>query len=349
MRFIPGTSAAEFSQWAVSAGLPAYRGRQIAEWIYTKLTDDPEEMTSLPRELRQKLARDFVSPALTEIDCTSSRDGVIKPLLRLHDGEAVEMAVIPTDERITLCLSTQVGCAVGCRFCASGANGLKRNLTSGEMLAEFLYGCRLAGRRCDNIVFMGIGEGMMNFAELSVALEKLTSPEFFNLSPRRITVSTSGFVPGMLKFAELKKEYTLAISLHAPDDLTRAKLIPDNCRYPISEILAAADLCRRNSGRDYTLEYTMVAGINDSLEAAAALGSIAKRHHAKVNLIPYNETGNSGEFRRPPKLRIEEFHRAVAAAGARVTRRVERGSGKAAACGQLRIQHLSASEKENSK
>jgi len=343
MKFIPGTSAAEFSRWATDSGLPAYRGRQIAEWVYTRLTGDPEEMTSLPKEVRQKLAADFVSPAAVPVTTLTSKDGVIKPLLRLHDGETVEMAVIPADERVTLCLSTQVGCAVGCRFCASGANGLKRNLCSGEMLAEFLYGCRTAGRRCDNIVFMGIGEGMMNFTELAETLEKLTSPDFFGLSPRRITVSTSGFVPGMLKFAELAKEYTLAISLHAPDDATRAKLIPEKCRYPIAEILAAADLCRKKSGRDYTLEYTMVSGINDSLEAAAALGGIARRHHAKVNLIPYNETGSSNEFRRPPKSRIEEFHRAVAATGARVTRRVERGSGKGAACGQLRIQERSSS------
>ena len=155
------------------------------------------------------------------------------------------------------------------------------------------------------------------------------------MSPRRITVSTSGFVPGMLKFAELEKEYTLAISLHAPDDVTRAKIIPDKLRYPIEEILAAADVCREKSGRLYTLEYTLLAGINDSAAQAQALGELARRHHAKINLIPYNETDSA--YRRPAREVIENFEKIASSTGATVTRRVERGSKSAAACGQLRV------------
>jgi len=341
-KFLTELSAAAAEAWAVGAGLSAYRGRQIVEWICRRLEFDPERMTSLPLEVRRRLAAEFPLPAV-EADRRETPDGVVKTALRLCDGEVIEMAVIPAEDgRRTLCLSTQVGCAVGCRFCASGADGVRRNLAAGEMIAEFLCGCRIIGSRCDNIVFMGIGEGMMNFDELAAALERFTSPEYFALSPRRITVSTSGYVPGMLRFAGLRREYNLAVSLHAPDDATRSLLIPDRCRYPIAEILAAADRCREANGRDFTLEYTLCDGINDSPAAARALGELAVRHHAKVNLIPCN--AGTGEFRRPPKAAVEAFHRAVAATGARVTRRVERGSRGVAACGQLRIHTINSQE-----
>ena len=192
------------------------------------------------------------------------------------------------------------------------------------------------------IVFMGIGEGLLNFDELAKTLEILTAPEYFAMSPRRITVSTSGYIPGMERFARLKKEYNLAVSLHAVTDDIRAKLIPPNVRYAINDILDAADRCRDANGRQYTLEYTMISGINDDLASAEKLGAIAKAHHAKVNLIPYNSTG--GEFRRPEKSVIEAFQQTVAATGARVTRRVERGGKKTAACGQLRIHHQNSGD-----
>ena len=343
VKFLTGLSRAEAEAWATGAGLPAYRGRQILDWICRRLESDPERMTSLPLDLRRRLAAEFPLPCV-ETARDEAPDGVVKAALRLHDGEVIEMAVIPAEDgRRTLCLSTQVGCAVGCRFCASGADGVRRNLAAGEMIAEFLCGCRIIGSRCDNIVFMGIGEGMMNFDELALALDRLTDPEYFGLSPRRITVSTSGYVPGMLRFAELRREYNLAVSLHAADDATRARLIPDRCRWPIAEVLAAADRCREANGRDYTIEYTLCEGVNDSPAAARALGELAVKHHAKVNLIPCNAV--NGEFRRPPKVAVEAFHRAVAATGARVTRRVERGSRGVAACGQLRIRTINPEEK----
>ena len=329
---LAGTPAGELAEYLRSRGLPAYRAKQIRKWICEKFTADPAAMTDLPESLRETLAADFLAPSLT-VDGRLSAPDAEKLRLKLHDGEFVEMALLPAGERLTFCLSTQVGCPVRCRFCASGAFGLKRNLVSGEMIEELLAGVACAGRRPDNLVFMGIGEGLMNFAELSRTLADLTGDLGF--SPRRITVSTSGFVPGMREFAKLRREYTLAVSLHAPDDTTRAKLIPDACRYPIAEILETADLCRAENGRDYTLEYALISGVNDAPEQADALGRIAYLHHAKVNLIPYNET--TGEFRRPPERRIREFESRVAATGARVTRRVERGGGSGAACGQLRI------------
>jgi 23S rRNA (adenine2503-C2)-methyltransferase len=334
-RLLIDTQADELAAWLRERNEPVFRARQITDWIFGKLTLEPEKMKNLPAGLRKSLAEDFYAPSCRVAErAASGRDGVVKLRLVLHDGESVELVVIPAQERVTLCLSTQVGCPVGCRFCASGANGLVRNLRAGEMLEEFLLGCAEAGRKCDNIVFMGIGEGLLNFDELVKVLDSLTSPEKFAMSPRRITVSTSGFVPGIMKLAALEKEFTLAVSLHAPDDATRAKIIPGKLRYPVSEILEAADVYREKSGRLCTLEYTLLEGVNDSVEQAEALGRLAVRHRAKVNLIPYNET--SGAYRRPRREVIEKFTSAVAASGAAVTRRVERGAKSAAACGQLR-------------
>ena len=338
---LAGSSLPELTGYFRSLGAPAYRAKQVWKWIHEKFVIDPRRMSDVPEPLRERLAADFLAPSLTVDDRVDAADAG-KLRLKLHDGEFIEMAILPARERLTFCLSTQVGCPVRCRFCASGVFGLKRNLRSGEMLEELLAGVAAAGRRPDNLVFMGIGEGLMNFSELSAALAALTDD--FGFSPRRITVSTSGFVPGMREFARLRREYTLAVSLHAPDDVTRAKLIPDTCRYPIGEVLAAADLCRSENKRDYTLEYTLISGVNDAPEQATALGKLAFDHHAKVNLIPYNET--TGEFRRPAERRLREFEAAVAATGARVTRRVERGGGSDAACGQLRIRAL---QKRNGK
>ena len=315
-------------------GFPAFRASQIDSWLHTHCVTDPEGMKNLPAPLKAALKQDFHAPGSQIAEISSSPDKVEKLLLKLHDGEHIEMVVIPSAERLTFCLSTQVGCPVGCYFCASGRNGLTRNLTAGEMLEEFCIGTTHAGRP-DNLVFMGIGEGLLNFEELAKTLNSLVDD--FTFSPRRITVSTSGFVPGMKKFASLKREFNLAVSLHAPDDTTRAKLIPPKLRYPVNEILNAADEIARANNRQYTLEYTLIEGINDSIEHAEKLGRIAFARHAKINLIPYNETG--GSFRRPKSQVIDDFENAAKSTGARVTRRIERGSAETAACGQLRAKN----------
>ncbi|MBE6356065.1 MAG: 23S rRNA (adenine(2503)-C(2))-methyltransferase RlmN [Lentisphaerae bacterium] len=310
---------------------PAFRAKQIHSWLHDRCIIDPEDMKNLPSDLKSALKADFHAPGSIIAASSKSPDQVEKLLLKLHDGELIEMVIIPSDKRLTFCLSTQVGCPVGCYFCASGRNGLTRNLSAGEMLEEFCIGTLRAGRP-DNLVFMGIGEGLLNFEQLAITLNSLVDD--FVFSPRRITVSTSGFVPGMKKFAGLKREFNLAVSLHAPDDETRSKLIPPQLRYPVAEILRAADQIALANNRQYTLEYTLIAGINDSLAHAEKLGKIAFAHHAKINLIPYNETG--GQFRRPSPQTISEFETAVSNTGARITRRVERGSSETAACGQLR-------------
>ncbi len=337
--FLAGFQREMLKDFCLANNLPAFRAEQIAGWIYDKLVIDPEKMTNLPAALKEALVNDFYAPASVVAETAVSGDGLCKLRLELFDGESIETVIIPAGDRVTLCLSTQVGCPVGCRFCASGEFGLTRNLTAGEILEEFIITSGVAGRKPDNIVFMGIGEGLLNFDELSAALNILTHENYFGLSPRRITVSTSGYIPGMKRFTALGKEYNLAISLHAVNDKKRALLIPDHLRYPVSEILEAADEYRDTIGRQYTLEYTMVAGINDSLEDAGALAAIARQHRAKINLIPLNQT--NGKFCRPAKNVIQDFEKKIASAGARVTRRVERGLKKGAACGQLRSAALS--------
>lgn len=338
--FLAGADTALLEKWCSVRDLPKFRVKQLQNWLYQRVECDPDAMLNLPQNMRTLLKEDFHAPGCRIAEIVSSGDGVEKLLLSLHDGECIEMVVIPADERLTFCLSTQVGCPVGCYFCASGKNGLTRNLTCGEILEEFMLGVKHAGFP-DNLVFMGIGEGLLNTEQLFPALATLTSPDGFGLSPRRITVSTSGYVPGMLKFAELKKEYNLAVSLHAVSDEIRAKLIPPRIRFSIAEILKAADLCRDNNNRQYTLEYTMIAGVNDDLDSAKKLAKIAIDHHAKINLIPYNATDDS--FRRPERSVIENFETEIKSAGARVTRRVERGGKKSAACGQLRISRMKKS------
>ena len=329
--FLAAASADELKKYCISHGFPAFRANQIKQWICGHAITDPMEMRNLPNDLKNALCQDFHAPGSKISGISGSPDGVEKLLLQLHDQENIEMVIIPSEKRLTFCLSTQVGCPVGCYFCASGRHGLTRNLSAGEMLEEFCIGTQRAGRP-DNLVFMGIGEGLLNFESLAQTLNTLVDD--FTFPPRRITVSTSGFVPGMKKFAGLKREFNLAVSLHAPDDNTRSKLIPAQLRYPIAEILAAADEIAHANNRQYTLEYTLIAGINDSIEHASKLGRIAFAHHAKINLIPYNETG--GTFHRPAPEIIDRFEAAVAATGARITRRIERGADKTAACGQLR-------------
>lgn len=343
-KFLCEQNSETLASFCKENSIPAFRAKQIMSWIFEHRELDPEKMLNLPKSLRELIAGEFYAPSSKTAELSSSGDGVEKLAIDLYDGECIEMVVIPQDERISFCLSTQVGCPVQCVFCASGKHGLVRNLHAGEMLEQFILGCRRIQRLPDNIVFMGIGEGLLNFNALALTLERLTGEEFFNMSPRRITVSTSGYVPGMLKFAELKREFNLAVSLHAVDDETRAKLIPPAVRYPIADILRAADICRDANNRQYTLEYTMIDNINCELSMARKLGEIALKHHAKINLIPFNETGSS--CRRPSKEVIEEFEDAVKSTGARVTRRVERGSKKTAACGQLRNYRMQKSSGE---
>ena len=320
-----------------SLGQPLFRAKQIMDWVFKHYELNPDRMLNLPLKLRNELKNKFICLSSEIKEISKSDDETEKLLISLADGEAVEMVIIPSRDRMTFCLSTQVGCPVGCRFCASGEDGLVRNLKAHEIIEQLYHGIAHSGGFPDNIVFMGIGEGLLNFDNLAAALWKITEPDYIGMSPRRITISSSGYVPGIYRLMELDKPFILALSLHAADDETRAEIIPDKLRYPIADILKACDDYEQKIGRMVTFEYTLLAGINDSRAAAGKLAALARRHHAKVNLIPYNET--TKEFKRPKEIDILNFRDILEKAGITVMLRLEKGGKVNAACGQLRAKH----------
>ncbi|UDQ97070.1 23S rRNA (adenine(2503)-C(2))-methyltransferase RlmN [Lentisphaerota bacterium WC36G] len=316
---------------------PKFRAKQLAEWLYKKLILDANSMKNIPAKLFDKLTEnDFTTCSSEIIKKQQSHDGTTKILIQLADNEVIESVIIPSDKRITFCLSTQVGCPVQCYFCASGKNGLTRNLSAGEIVEQFIHCCSIIGHKLpSNIVFMGIGEGLLNLENLLNALEIISSENEINLGARRITVSTSGWVPGIVKLADQEKQFNLALSLHAVDDEMRSKLIPGKMRYPVNKILEACRYYRQKTNRMVTYEYTLLKGINDSIVAAKKLTTLALENRAKVNLIPYNSTENNG-FYRPSAKRINEFSSILEKAGVQVSVRREMGNDVDAACGQLR-------------
>ena len=337
---LPGIDAPALQTYLASINEKPFRGKQILDWLYNKCEFDAEKMLNLPRALRDKLIADNMSLRSRVAESEAGSGGTEKLLIELADKQMIEMVLIPAPERMTFCLSTQVGCPVRCRFCASGSHGLIRNLSCGEILEEFYHGVRKHGALPDNIVFMGIGEGLLNWKNLRRALEVLAapSPDGFNMSPRRITVSTSGYIPGMEEFATWGRPFNLAVSLHAVDDDTRSRLIPDNVRYPVNEILQACEKCAEATGRMITFEYTLIDGINDDPAMGLELGRIARKLHAKVNLIACNPVND--QFRRPSENRLRQFQKAVEEFATTVTMRIEKGSSAASACGQLRLRHI---------
>jgi len=338
LKALANCTYSEMESLVKELGQPVFRAKQIMEWVFQHYELNPDRMLNLPLKLREDLKSKLVCMSSEIKESSKGGDKTTKLLISLFDDEAVEMVIIPSRERITFCLSTQVGCPVGCRFCASGEGGLVRNLEAHEIIEQLYHGIAHSGKFPDNIVFMGIGEGLLNFDNLADALGKMTEADYIGMSPRRVTISSSGYVPGIYRLIELGKPFILAISLHAVDDETRAEIIPGKLRYPIAEILQACDDYEKEIGRMVTFEYTMLAGINDSAGAAEKLAAMARKHHAKVNLIPYNET--SEEFKRPKEIDIFDFRDILEKAGVTVMLRLEKGSKVKAACGQLRAQHI---------
>ncbi len=337
---LPGCNITELQKYLQDSGEKPFRAQQIISWLYGKCEFDPAKMLNLPGSLRERLTADCQVPSSQVIENAAGSGGTEKLLIELEDKEVIEMVLIPAPDRMTFCLSTQAGCPVRCRFCASGAHGLVRNLRCDEILEEFYHGVQAHGKLPDNIVFMGIGEGLLNWKNLRAALEILSGSEDsgFGMSLRRITVSTSGYVPGMQEFAAWGKPCNLAVSLHAVSDDVRSKLIPDNCRYPVKDILEMCELCSQSNGRMITFEYTLIDGINDDPAMGRELGRIARRLHAKVNLIACNPV--DGTFARPSEKRLKDFQKAVEEHATTVTMRIEKGSSAASACGQLRLHRV---------
>jgi 23S rRNA (adenine2503-C2)-methyltransferase len=317
-------------------GQPAYRGRQVAAWVYSKGVGDFTAMTDLPRDLRERLGREATVRAPEIAARQVSGDGSVKLGLRLEDGRAVQAVLMPDADRLTLCVSTQVGCGFGCAFCLTGTMGLVRDLSAGEILGQ-VWAARTTlprGARLTHVVFMGMGEPLANYAATVKALRVLTAPLGFGLSPRRITVSTVGLVQGLERLARENLRVNVAVSLHAATDEVRSRLMPVNRGWGLDDLLAA---CRRFPlpvRQRMTFEYTLLAGVNDSAEDGRRLVRRLHGLRAKVNLIPFNEWPGA-PFRRPAHDRILAFQRLLLDAGITATVRWSKGEDVGAACGQL--------------
>lgn len=318
---------------------PAYRAEQLWNWIYRSLAEDFTQMTNLPLSLRQKLGEAFHLAALEPLEELTSKDGLTRKILfSLADGETIESVLMRYERRRTVCLSTQVGCAIGCPFCATGQSGLRRNLSSGEIVAQVLFFARALseeGEKVDNVVFMGMGEPLANYQATWKAIETLHDSQGFNLGARRITVSTIGLVPDIEKLSRESLPVGLAVSLHAPKDDLRDRLVPINRRYGLDALLAA---CRRyveRTGRRLSFEYVLIDGLNDSPQLAQELAWRLKGLLCHVNLIPLNPVEGC-TYRPSPRPRVEAFQKELARAGINATVRLGRGIDIQAGCGQLR-------------
>jgi len=343
-----GCDAQALGRLCAALGEKPFRARQLMQWIHQRGARDFADMTDIGKALRAKLAAQAVIEAPAVVGDSSSPDGTRKWLLKVDGANAVDAVWIPEANRATLCVSSQAGCALDCAFCSTGKQGFSRNLASAEIigqlwLAERLLGAQAPrrtagrarqGRQVSNVVFMGMGEPLLNLDQVIPALRLMLDDHAYGLSRRRVTVSTSGVVPGMDRLRE-ECPVALAVSLHAPDDALRERLVPVNRRYPIRELLAACNRYLERAPRDFiTFEYVMLDGVNDSAAEARALARLAARVRCKFNLIPFNAFAGSG-FRRSPPERIARFAEVLRRAGLTATTRKTRGAEIDAACGQL--------------
>jgi len=320
-------------------GEPAFRRAQVEDWVFAHRARSFEEMTNLPWELRDELDARLSLTPLEPAYVARSRDGTIKHLWALDDGERVESVLIPTRERLTLCLSSQAGCALGCHFCATGHFGFRRQLRAAEIVAQYRESFRLAeremGRSISNVVYMGMGEPLANLDAVIGSLAVLHGD--LGLGARRITVSTVGLVPGILELARRPEQFELAVSLHAADHALRLELMPIEKRYPLAELFAALREYQSRKNRRISFEYTLIDGVNDEPLLADALADQAHGLTCFVNLIPFNPIPSCPEWRASRRSRIEAFGQALEARGVPSAVRAPRGRDIAAACGQLRL------------
>jgi len=334
--------------------IPAYRAKQVYTWLYGRRAKGFPEMTQLPADLRSQLERHFMIGSLKLADKSVSADGTIKFLFELYDGNQIESVLIPSEmrdakgesRRKTLCLSTQVGCPLDCKFCATGSMKLKRNLTTSEIIEQYFEVERLTGEKITNVVYMGMGEPMLNYENVVKSLRILTDPELEIIGAKRITVSTSGLPEEIRKFAHEKLGVKLALSLHATTDELRSKLMPINRAHPIKELLAAMDEYYHITGIPVTYEYILFEGLNDSDADARRLAKIARRLPSKVNVIPFHQidfthpTGIGAELHPTTDEHFIRFNAALKAEGVHVMVRSSSGEDIEAACGQLALSKL---------
>ena len=316
-------------------GQPAFRAKQLYEWIHEKNVCSFDEMTNLPAALRAQLNEAFAFNVPTELIKQVSKDGSRKYLLQFSDGTSVETVGMPNRNKFAVCISTQAGCAMGCAFCATGLAGLTRSLTAQEMVDQVLHVARDFGERVTSVVFMGQGEPFMNFDETVSALRILNDPEGLNIGARHLTVSTCGVIPGIKRFAELPEQFTLAISLHSAIQSTRNQLMPGVKKYTLLRLHEAIQAYVEKTGRRPTYEYAMIEGLNDTNPEMQALVDFCAGTMCHVNLIQLNDITDS-PFRPSPIEKVETLQRRLTMHGVETTIRNSRGGDIDAACGQLK-------------
>lgn len=343
--------------WCAERGWPSYRAKQILDWVYAKGIVDPALMTNLSGEQRRVLGEAMVFASGRVLSHQSATDGTQKVLVQWEDEPAggglsvlqpdasrqTECVMIPTETRRTACISSQVGCPVGCRFCASGLGGLDANLSAGRIVEQVWMLSRLEGvGRITNVVFMGMGEPLANFAQVTAAIRTIAAPWGMGISARKITLSTVGLPAAIERLAaQMELPITLALSLHAPTDALRRTLIPWSETTTIDALLAACEVWFKKTGREITLEYILLGGVNDRPEHAEALAGLARRLRANVNLIRYNEVGGL-PYARPVTVDVRRFQGILVGRGVNAHIRASRGRDIAAACGQLRHESAGA-------
>jgi 23S rRNA (adenine2503-C2)-methyltransferase len=334
--FTPAGARDELAAFFERVGEPAYRARQVVRRLWQKPAASFAEMTELPAKLREQLDEAFTLPRLAVAARQKSQDGTEKFLFKLFDNEAIETVAIPEGDRVTLCISSQAGCELQCALCATGAMGFTRNLTLFEIAGQ-VREMRLLDPPINvtNIVFMGMGEPLMNWKAVDPTLTILNDPEGLGIGARHITISTVGVLPGIVALGERPEQFRLAISIHAPNDALRQELMPINTKYPLKDVIDAAKVFDRR----VTFEYVMLGGVNDAVEHAIQLGQLARECRAFVNLIPLHPGGARGFTPTPPE-KIIKFSRELKKQGVEVAIRKSRGIDIAAACGQLRVERL---------
>ncbi len=337
----------ELEAWAAAHNQSPYRAKQVLHWLYQKRISQFHQMSDLSERLREEFDQAFLLRPLPCVRKTGSRDTTQKFLFALGDDSLIETVLIPaspalygsSSDRKTLCVSTQVGCAYGCKFCASGLAGWTRNLEAGEIVEQVLQVEALSGEKINNIVFMGMGEPLANYQNLLQAIEIIRAPWGIGIGSRHITVSTSGLAPRIRELADQPLQIRLAVSLHGATDEVRQMIMPINRKFNLATLIdACAYYCEKKHQR-ITFEYILIENVNDGLDQAVELARLARRLEAKINLIPYN-TVQGLAWKRPSQTRQQSFYRALRKSGADATIRREKGHDIEAACGQLRLQTM---------
>lgn len=338
-------SLKELEEYVESIDEKKFHAKQIFKWLHREHVESFESMTDISKSLREKLIKETYISVLEIINVQSSKDGTHKFLIKLTDDNAIESVFMRYNHGNTLCVSTQVGCKMGCKFCASTKNGWTRNLLASEIEGQIIAVQKYMGERISNVVYMGIGEPLDNFENVIKSVELINTPEGLGIGARHISLSTSGIVPNIYKLADLNLQATLSISLHAVTDEDRRKIMPVANKYTIKDLLEACNYYIIHTGRRISFEFALINGVNDNEETALALAKLLRGMLAHVNLIPVNEI-QDGQYKKSKEKNVEKFMNILNSSGIVTTVRRELGKDIDAACGQLRQKHIEKNQKK---